>query len=71
MWYDLNLGKEIVGNSSRVKMDAPMDQINVYVRGGSILPLTTASLTTTERYYFLSLRLFVVVHVALSDLHKS
>ncbi|XP_061191912.1 lysosomal alpha-glucosidase-like [Saccostrea echinata] len=48
IWYDFAKGKRIMGNGSRMSMDAPMDSINVYVRGGNILPMKAASMTTTE-----------------------
>ncbi|XP_048758029.2 lysosomal alpha-glucosidase-like isoform X2 [Ostrea edulis] len=47
-WYDYYTGQRILGKGTKISMDAPMDRINLFVRGGSILPMKAAAMTTTE-----------------------
>lgn len=47
-WYDFYTGLKITGSGSRIKVNAPMSQINLYVRGGNILPMVEPAMTTTE-----------------------
>lgn len=45
-WYDFYNGLEIGAQSDWVEMDAPFDKINLFQRGGSILPMQNYSMTT-------------------------
>ncbi|ESO87857.1 hypothetical protein LOTGIDRAFT_219759 [Lottia gigantea] len=47
-WFDLYSGKETVGTGAKVVLQAPMDTINVHIRGGSIIPMQTPDVTTTK-----------------------
>lgn len=60
IWYDFYTGKEVSRAGSKggnyVTLDAPMDHINLHVRGGYIIPMQDPALTTTEsRKNFFSL----------------
>lgn len=46
-WYTGALANE-VGSSANVTIDAPLGHINVFVRGGSVLPLQAPGYTTAE-----------------------
>ena len=48
-WYDFYDGSRIQGNGTNVTLDAPMDKINLHVRGGSIIPMQDPALTTVDR----------------------
>ncbi|XP_071953702.1 lysosomal alpha-glucosidase-like isoform X1 [Antedon mediterranea] len=49
VWYDLITGQAINQPSTQsVRLDAPLDKINLHVRAGYILPWQYANLTTTE-----------------------
>ncbi|XP_034250014.1 lysosomal alpha-glucosidase-like [Thrips palmi] len=48
-WYDLNSNKTLIAKSALKKtMNAPLDLIPLFVRGGCILPTQAAKATTTE-----------------------
>ncbi len=47
-WYDVVESTPIHSKGEYVKLDSPLDKINVLVRGGSILPSQPNKLTTTE-----------------------
>lgn len=51
LWYDL-LTEEITFASgpAELEVDAPLEKIPVYVKGGSILPFQEPALTTEERW---------------------
>ncbi|KAK2181122.1 hypothetical protein NP493_410g04035 [Ridgeia piscesae] len=46
LWYDIYEGQKIVGNGSAVQLQAPIQKINVHVRGGSIVPMQQPDVTT-------------------------
>jgi len=51
LWYDFALRKLAVDASEggvSVSLDTPLEATNVHVKGGSILPLQQAAMTTTE-----------------------
>ncbi|RXG52683.1 Maltase-glucoamylase, intestinal [Armadillidium vulgare] len=48
IWYDLVSGERKSEAAGTQLIDAPLDTIPVYLRGGSILPFQNPSLTTTE-----------------------
>ncbi|KAJ1724546.1 hypothetical protein LPJ53_001192 [Coemansia erecta] len=45
-WYDWYSYKEIVGTNANVTLDAPLEHINVHIRGGAIIPLQQSAMTT-------------------------
>lgn len=47
-WYDFHTGTRYQGGQT-VQADAPIDVIPLYVRAGSILPLTEAAVSTADR----------------------
>ncbi|KAL7640683.1 UNVERIFIED_CONTAM: hypothetical protein RMT77_008958 [Armadillidium vulgare] len=47
-WYDLLNGTVVAQGPITLTVDAPIDKIPLYVRGGSILPFQEPSITTTE-----------------------
>ncbi|XP_068119695.1 lysosomal alpha-glucosidase-like [Hyperolius riggenbachi] len=47
-WYALETGSQLCSHGQWVTLPAPMDTINVHVRGGYILPLQVPGLTTEE-----------------------
>ncbi|XP_077980434.1 lysosomal alpha-glucosidase-like [Glandiceps talaboti] len=50
-WYDFYTGARVTSQSTQgkyIKLDAPMDKLNLHVRGGHILPLQEPNTTTTE-----------------------
>ncbi|UYV70151.1 GAA [Cordylochernes scorpioides] len=49
LWYDFESQKVIASTAERVTLDAPIDHINIAIRGGHILPCQVANLTTTSR----------------------
>ncbi|XP_077467238.1 sucrase-isomaltase, intestinal [Stigmatopora argus] len=61
-WYDFHTGKDIKMRGKMVLMPAPMDQINLHVRGGYILPWQKPENTT---YYSRKNPLGLII--ALSD----
>ena len=46
IWYDLHSGAPVVGHGKKVMLKAPLDTINVHIRGGSILPLLPPTVRT-------------------------
>ena len=62
IWYDFYSGAMTVGHGTKVSLSAPLDTINVHIRGGSILPL----LPPTERTDIARTEKFTIV-VALSS----
>ena len=46
IWYDLHSGAPVVGHGKKVTLKAPLDTINVHIRGGSILPLLPPTVRT-------------------------
>lgn len=48
LWYDIYSGMRLTGVGSLVTIKAPLEKINVHVRGGSILPLQSPNVTTTQ-----------------------
>lgn len=47
-WYALSNGAKISSKGETLQLEAPIDMINVHVRGGSIIPRHPAGMTTTE-----------------------
>jgi lysosomal alpha-glucosidase len=47
-WYRYDTGELIKANGSYVTLDAPLEMINVHVRGGFIVPYQFPSVTTVE-----------------------
>ncbi|XP_069608530.1 lysosomal alpha-glucosidase-like [Ranitomeya imitator] len=47
-WYALQTGVQIQAKGQWINLPAPMDTINVHVRGGHILPVQVPGLTTEE-----------------------
>ncbi|KAJ1720071.1 hypothetical protein LPJ53_005256 [Coemansia erecta] len=48
IWYDWYDYSVITGANANVTLDAPLEHVNVHVRGGRILPGQNPALTTTE-----------------------
>ena len=52
-WYDFYTGRRVSNTSSKsgryIKLEAPLDHINLHVRGGYIIPMQDPALTTTLR----------------------
>ncbi|CAH1794350.1 unnamed protein product [Owenia fusiformis] len=46
-WFDYHSGVAVTGTGSWVTLNAPLNYINVHVRGGSIIPRQQADVTTT------------------------
>ncbi|GFS15039.1 lysosomal alpha-glucosidase [Elysia marginata] len=46
IWYDLQSGVPYKGQGKKVTLNAPLDTINVHIKGGSILPLLPATVRT-------------------------
>ena len=46
LWYDIYEGQKIVGSGSTVQLQAPVQKINVHVRGGSVVPMQQPDVTT-------------------------
>ena len=52
IWYDLETGiREASGPVSKV-VDAPLEKIPVFVRGGKIIPFQEPEVTTDKRLVF-------------------
>ena len=53
VWYDFYTGQQVSlsmsGKGNYVLLEAPLDHINLHVRGGYIIPMQDPTLTTTER----------------------
>ncbi|XP_023930007.1 lysosomal alpha-glucosidase [Lingula anatina] len=47
VWYDFFNGSLLTSNGGQVALDAPLDKINLHVRGGSIIPTQEPDVTTT------------------------
>ncbi|XP_041372826.1 lysosomal alpha-glucosidase-like [Gigantopelta aegis] len=47
-WYDFYSGHRITSSGHRMSLSAPLDTINVHVRGGSIIPTQEPDLTTKK-----------------------
>ncbi|XP_063816822.1 lysosomal alpha-glucosidase isoform X2 [Pseudophryne corroboree] len=47
-WYSLQTGSQIKSKGQWITLPAPMDTINVHIRGGSILPRLVPGMTTQE-----------------------
>ncbi|KAJ1668223.1 hypothetical protein IW140_000473 [Coemansia sp. RSA 1813] len=48
IWYDWYTYEKIEGEDKNVTLDAPLEHINVHVRGGKILPAQIPALTTAD-----------------------
>ncbi|ORX73656.1 hypothetical protein DL89DRAFT_273529 [Linderina pennispora] len=48
VWYDWYNYKAIWASNNVVKLDAPLEHVNVHIRGGKIIPAQVPGLTTTE-----------------------
>ena len=48
-WYDFYTGALVNVTKQYTQLDAPLDTINVHVRGGHIIPTQYPDLTTTAR----------------------
>ena len=49
-WYDYYSGKVIAPSGGWLSVNATMDHLNLYIRGGSILPTQPPAMTTVEGY---------------------
>ena len=53
VWYDFYTGElvsvSMSGKGNYVKLEAPLEHINLHVRGGYIIPMQDPGLTTIER----------------------
>lgn len=47
-WYALSNGARTTSTGEAFQLDAPIDKINLHVRGGYIIPRQAAGMTTTE-----------------------
>ncbi|CAL1544846.1 unnamed protein product, partial [Lymnaea stagnalis] len=45
-WYDFYSGAKVEDTGQHVRLDAPLDVINLHVRGGHVLPMQPPGLTT-------------------------
>merc|ERR1719427_581447 len=45
-WFDFYTGKEIESSGKFIKLDAPLEHINLHVRGGYVIPMQEPSVTT-------------------------
>ncbi|KAK3797400.1 hypothetical protein RRG08_055598 [Elysia crispata] len=45
-WYDFHSGAPFIGQGRKVNLSAPLDTINVHIRGGAILPLLPSTVRT-------------------------
>ena len=52
LWYDLQTGVLVSYVSGYETVNAPLDKIPVFVRGGSILGTQAPGQTTVERYLY-------------------
>lgn len=51
-WYDWNTNETLIAKSGLKKtLNAPLDVIPLFIRGGCILPTQAPRATTTERYF--------------------
>ncbi|KAI8325998.1 alpha-glucosidase [Martensiomyces pterosporus] len=48
IWYDWYNYTAIGGANASITLDAPLEHVNVHVRGGKILPAQTPAMTTTD-----------------------
>ncbi|KAJ1955350.1 hypothetical protein EC988_001931 [Linderina pennispora] len=48
VWYDWYNYKAIWASSNVVKLDAPLEHVNVHIRGGKIIPAQVPAMTTAE-----------------------
>lgn len=49
VFYDFYNGSRIE-STGNVTLDAPLDKINLHMRGGHVIPMQEPALTTTDRY---------------------
>jgi len=47
VWYDFYTGEPLTGRGDWTVFKAPIEKINVHIRGGSVLPLQKPDITTT------------------------
>ncbi|KAJ2156323.1 hypothetical protein GGF46_005262 [Coemansia sp. RSA 552] len=47
-WYDWYDYSPIEGSNSNVTLDAPLEHVNVHIRGGNIVPVQQPAMTTVE-----------------------
>ncbi|KAI8318714.1 hypothetical protein GQ54DRAFT_299948, partial [Martensiomyces pterosporus] len=48
VWYDWYNYTAVKGSNAEVTLDAPLEHVNVHVRGGKILPAQNPAMTTTD-----------------------
>ncbi|KAI9504988.1 glycoside hydrolase family 31 protein [Coemansia spiralis] len=48
IWYDWYTYSQIQGKNKNITLDAPLEHVNVHIRGGKILPAQVPALTTTD-----------------------
>ncbi|ORX69562.1 alpha glucosidase [Linderina pennispora] len=48
IWYDWYTYKAVKGENKEITLDAPLEHVNVHVRGGAILPAQVPAMTTTD-----------------------
>ena len=49
IWYDIETGVETRSSGTAHDFNAPLNKINVHVRGGVIIPTQEHDVTTTKR----------------------
>ncbi|KAJ2234710.1 hypothetical protein H4R99_001905 [Coemansia sp. RSA 1722] len=47
-WYDWYTYVEVAGSDANITLDAPLEHVNVHIRGGKIVPIQPSALTTAE-----------------------
>ena len=48
VWYNFLTGAQVTTTGQWVTLDAPLDTINVHIRGGSIIPTQPSDVTTVK-----------------------
>jgi lysosomal alpha-glucosidase len=48
VWYDFYTGKAMSASGQHITLDAPIDKINLHIRGGYVIPMQQPSTTTAE-----------------------
>lgn len=59
IWYGWYTHKALNGRNANVALDAPLEHVNVHIRGGSVAPIQEAAMTTTEPHRSASGKLYV------------
>ena len=48
LWYDFYTGKALPNRGQYITLDAPIEKINLHIRGGYVIPMQMPSTTTVE-----------------------